>query len=846
MTKPDDDLVDLIAENQRLQRELKDHIQTQADLLTYKHQMDAIFDNAPVELYLKDREGRYLRINHQFEKIFDVRNNDVIGLLPTEVHDPELAQSTRDQDLAVLSSGQIERREEKARLATDDLMHTLLTIKFPVFDIDGNVDGLGAIVTDITEQKQAEERFHDIVNTIEGIVWESDASTFDITYVSKRAERLLGYPLNQWLEPGFWIGKIYSADRDKVLADSNRYHAEGIESYELEYRMIARDGHIVWVRDLISVGKENDAARWLRGIMVDITERKIIEDQIRKAEERFRKMFVAAPIGLILIDIESETQIEMNPAYCKIIGRDSTEMQQIGWQGITHPDDIDRERQLLKRLKAGEIDSYELEKRYIRPDGQVVWARGQITPVSFRTESGAALYLAIVEDITERKKFEEEIWQQANYDFLTGLPNRYMLQDRLTELIKKAQRDQGEFAILLIDLDGFKDINDTLGHDKGDLLLIDAAARIRNCLRSSDTVARLGGDEFVVIMSDLSERSGIDMIAGKVIEHLSEPFKIGAEFAYVSASIGITLYPDDGETMLDLLKNSDQAMYEAKRQGRNRYRYFTQNLHHFALERMQMINDLRSALAQDQFSLCYQPIFNLQDGLIYKTEALLRWQHGSRGIINPSEFIPVAEDSGLINEIGDWVFQQVVQQAADWQRRFATDIQICVNTSPVQFANRIKITEYLQRWQLSGEVINVEITESLLMTSDADVLDTLLEFRDAGIQVALDDFGTGYSSLAYLQKFDIDYLKIDREFIKNLKTDSDDLALCAGIVAMAHTLGIAVIAEGIETAQQKQLLIEIGCDYGQGFHLGKATTALELERSYMRKKQTPLGQVKPI
>jgi len=841
-----DELADLYAENQRLQRELKDHIQTRADLLTYKHQMDAIFDNAPVELYLKDREGRYLRINHQFEQIFGVSNNHVVGLLPTDVHDSKLAQTTRDQDLAVLSSGKIERREEKARLVTDDLIHTLLTIKFPVFDADGKVEGLGAIVTDITEQKQAEERFHDIVNTIEGIVWEADASTFDITYASQRAERLLGYPIKEWFQPGFWVDRIHPEDRDAMLAYSNQCHLEGLESYELEYRLIAKDGRIVWVRDLISVGKENETARWLRGIMVDITHRKKIEEQIHKAEERFRKMFVAAPIGLLLIDIESEEQIEMNPAYCSIIGRDSAEMQSLGWKGITHPDDVAREQQLLENLKTGEIDSYEVEKRYLRPDGEVVWARGQLTPISFHNENDAPLFLAIVEDITQRKKFEEKIWHQANYDFLTGLPNRYMLQDRLRELIKKSRRDLEEFAILLIDLDGFKDVNDTLGHDKGDLLLIDAAARIRNCLHESDTVARLGGDEFVVIMSDFSDRSGIEIIAGRVIEHLSEPFRLGDELAYVSASIGITLFPDDGQVMLDLLKNADQAMYEAKRQGRSRTRYFTQNLHYLALNRMQLINDMREALKKDQFSLCYQPIFNLEDGLIYKTEALLRWQHPGRGMINPSEFILIAEESGLINEIGDWVFQQAVQQAADWQSRFATDIQISINTSPVQFENRVRICEYLQRWNLPGQVINIEITENLLMAPDPAVLDTLLEFRDAGIQVALDDFGTGYSSLAYLQKFDIDYLKIDRAFIQNLKPDSDDLALCAGIVAMAHTLGIEVIAEGIETLEQKNLLLEIGCGFGQGYFLGKPIPALELEQTYMQHKLRSLGRLKPV
>ncbi len=407
MAKPND-LSDLLAENQRLQRELQDHIQTRADLLTYKHQMDAIFNNAPVELYLKDREGRYLKINQEFEKIFGVLNDDVVGLLPTDIHDSELAQSTRDQDLAVLSSGKIDKREEKARLVTDHLLYTLLTIKFPVFDADGKVEGLGAIATDITEQKQAEERFRDMVDTVDGIVWEADAASFDFTYVSQQAERMLGYAPEEWYQPGFWIEKMHPEDQKWASDFCLECCIKGTTNYEFEYRFISRDGREVWLRDLVSLSMEEGKARWLRGIMVDITDRKKIEHQIRKAEERFRTMFVAAPIGLILLDIESEEHIVMNPAYCEIIGRDSGEMQRIGWKGITHPDDIGKEQQLLNQLKAGEINSYELEKRYLCPDGRVVWVRGKLTPVSFDSDNGASLYLAIVEDITERKQFEEK------------------------------------------------------------------------------------------------------------------------------------------------------------------------------------------------------------------------------------------------------------------------------------------------------------------------------------------------------------------------------------------------------------------------------------------------------
>ncbi|MBI5436604.1 MAG: EAL domain-containing protein [Nitrosomonadales bacterium] len=452
-----------------------------------------------------------------------------------------------------------------------------------------------------------------------------------------------------------------------------------------------------------------------------------------------------------------------------------------------------------------------------------------------------------IHDITNRKKSDDLIWKQANFDTLTGLPNRRMFYDRLEQDIKKADRAEFKIALLFIDLDKFKEVNDTLGHSMGDILLVEAARRIGDCVRETDTVARLGGDEFIVILAELDDDIGsVERVAEGILRKLGEPFRLGDEVAYVSASIGITLYPDDATGTEDLLKNADQAMYTAKDKGRNRFSYFTQSMQQAAQARLRLINELRGALAANQFRVYYQPVVDMATGRIAKAEALVRWQHPELGLVSPAQFIPLAEETGLIVGIGDWVFRESARQLKRWKALGNTGLQVSVNMSPVQYA-RLQVSvnvspvqfhgtgslhktwsAYLQELGLPGQSMVIEITEGLLLDADADVAGKLLEFHDVGIQVAIDDFGTGYSSLSYIKKFDIDYLKIDQSFVRNLAADSDDLALSEAIIVMAHKLGLKVIAEGVETAEQCKLLSAAGCDYAQGYLFSRPVPAEEL------------------
>ncbi|HEY0844524.1 MAG TPA: EAL domain-containing protein [Noviherbaspirillum sp.] len=447
--------------------------------------------------------------------------------------------------------------------------------------------------------------------------------------------------------------------------------------------------------------------------------------------------------------------------------------------------------------------------------------------------------IATFSDITHRKRSDEQMWRQANYDALTGLPNRRLFHDRLAQAILKASRTGLPLALMFLDLDRFKEVNDTLGHSVGDILLKEAAQRISSCVRESDTVARLGGDEFTIILGDLSATGNVERIAQDLLRRLSEPFLLGAEVAYISSSIGITLFPDDATQLDDLLKNADQAMYAAKERGRNRYSYFTRSMQENAQFRRRLAVDMRTALGEGQFRLHYQPIVELATGAVGKAEALLRWQHPTLGLLAPAEFIPIAEETGIIVDIGSWVFEEAARQVAHWRTHHDAGFQITVNTSPVQYRSSDfsagALTCQLDTLRLPGESIIVELTEHMLTESSDSISPHLAGFQQAGIQVSLDEFGAGYSSLSYLKNLHIDYLKIDRAFVSRLAPGSTDLALAEAIIALAHKMGLKVIAEGVETASQRDMLAAAGCDYAQGFLFSRPVPAEHLGEMLARR-----------
>jgi len=556
---------------------------------------------------------------------------------------------------------------------------------------------------------------------------------------------------------------------------------------------------------------------------------------LRRAEAKLKlaaMVYQVSSEAMMLTD-EDNRIISVNAAFERITGYGADEVtgRAAGFLRSSR-DSKFRYREMLGQLARHRHWKGEL---WLQKKSQESFAAAVTINTTIAPEGAVSRHVILFSDITEKKCADQLIWQQANFDTLTGLPNSSMFQDDLRRELAKASRNGQPLALMFLDLDGFKHVNDSLGHDMGDELLREAAARLRHCVRALDFVARLGGDEFTVILSDLHGLSSVARVAQKILRVLAEPYRLREQFVHVSASIGITLFPQDADSIDDLITNADQAMYAAKQGGRNRYSYFTPSMQEAAQVRTRTISDLRAALDGEQFFIHYQPIVELSSGEIHKAEALIRWQHPTRGVIKPDQFIATAEDIGLIAEFGDWMFRKAATQAARWRQAYFPDFQVSVNISPVQFRDGgidvVAWLDHLQALDLPGKGIAAEITEGLLLDAGRSVTDKLLTFRDAGIEVALDDFGTGYSALSYLKKFDIDYIKIDQSFVSNLTVDSDDLALCEAIIVMAHKLGVKVIAEGIETGEQCDLLTAAGCDYGQGYFFSRPVSAEKFEET---------------
>ncbi|WP_227816782.1 putative bifunctional diguanylate cyclase/phosphodiesterase [Nitrogeniibacter aestuarii] len=472
-------------------------------------------------------------------------------------------------------------------------------------------------------------------------------------------------------------------------------------------------------------------------------------------------------------------------------------------------------------------------------EAQVKSADGSYRDVIFnkatfnRADGELGGLVGVILDITERKELEARIRQDAYFDSLTGLPNRRLFEDRVGEAFKLAKRHHTKLALLFIDLDRFKEVNDTQGHHIGDQLLIEAGQRIGSCLRESDTVARWSGDEFIVALSDVSDAGDATRVVEEVIGQISRPFHLSGQFAQVTASVGLAMYPDDCDNIEALLSCADQGMYAAKSAGRNGYCQFVPARQAAARARRDLAIDLRDALSRHEFHLHYQPIIDLKSGHIVKAEALLRWNHPSLGNVPPDRFIPLAEEMGLIGPIGDWVFQQACQDVMRWNQQRPAEhamVQVSLNKSPRQIlegTSEVHWLDYLNDLGVPADYLNIEITEGLLLDASDEVFRKLDIFRRAGVEISLDDFGTGYSAMSYLKTFAIDNIKIDRSFVQDMLSSPSDQAIVEAVIAMAHKLGVRVVAEGIESEDHRALLIREQCDFGQGFLIGRPMPVAE-------------------
>ncbi|WJM84606.1 EAL domain-containing protein [Dickeya chrysanthemi] len=610
--------------------------------------------------------------------------------------------------------------------------------------------------------------------------------------------------------------------RDSVLARHRQFLDEG-GTLGGEWTVMRRDGVIltIWSESVPFAQHGHRADRLV--YVLDITERQKAREQMKIAAA----VYESTQEAIIVINT-SRKIISINPAFTRLTGYSAA--------------DVVGQPSYMFKSDRHDADFYTAMWRTVNEDGVWVgemWDRKkdgsdylkEMTINVIKDSAGTPInYVGVFSDITQRKKQEALIWRQANYDAVTTLPNRHHFQDKLERAVEHAKQSGRPMALMLIDLDHFKSVNDSLGHRAGDALLLAVSNRLTDCVQGADTIARLGGDEFAIILTDLHQNGDSGCLARTLLAQLAQPFNIDGESMLVSASIGIALFPNDSDTLEELFKNADQAMYAAKSAGRNCFNYYTPALHQAARARLRLTNDLRTAIQCGQFEVYYQPIIELSTNKVVKAEALVRWRHPIRGMISPAEFIPLAEDTGLIVPLGDWVARQAITQLAQWRKIFDPHFQVAINQSPVQLRSKdfteMTWVQELAQHGLEGNAVIIEITEGLLLNAESRVNDNLHLFRDTGIQIAIDDFGTGYSSLAYLRKFDIDCLKIDRSFVEDL--DGVGFELCVAIIAMAHSLGLKVVAEGVETQQQCDTLARIGCDYAQGFLFSRPVPAPEL------------------
>jgi len=645
-----------------------------------------------------------------------------------------------------------------------------------------------------------------------------------LRYANPAWERVLGYDPDEVVGNMNVLDYVHPEDLPLVLEETEKALSEGgVATNEAEYRFRHKDGSWRWLESVGTYLLDDPAVRGVVVTTRDVTERRRVEAALREREQRFRRSFEDAAIGMALVGTDGRF-LRTNRSLCEILSYPEEELLGKTFQDITHPDDLDADLDHLHRMLAGEMRTYQTEKRYLHQEGHVIWGLLNVTLV--RDEEGEPLYfVSQIQDITERKAMEERLNHEALHDSLTDLPNRRLFMDRLGQALRRTRRRHNRVAVLFMDLDGFKVVNDSLGHEVGDLLLTVVAQRLGRCLRPEDTLARFGGDEFTVLIEALDDPAQAVQVAERITEELRRPFIMEGRELYVAGSIGISLGDARTHDPDALLREADTAMYRAKGEG-GAYTVFDPNMYDQAFMRLEVETDLRRAIEQEEFVVHYQPIVDLKSGELWGMEALVRWAHPERGLLEPSEFVPVAEESGLVIPMGERVLREACFRAKEWQEENPriSPLVMSVNLSASQLS-RLNLADtvesVLQETGLEGSHLTLDVTETVYVRVLAANTEILERLRGLGVRFSIDDFGTGYSSLAYLKRLPADAIKIDKSFVKGLGEDVEDAAIVRTIIELAHTLGLIVIAEGVESEEQAQQLKEMGCDMAQGFYFSR-------------------------
>lgn len=800
-------------------RQVLEHLQeTNENLSLAKDELQAIFDSAGAGILVVDSQMRLNTFNRKSQELFFPDNTNAIGqdfrsIICGPSNHPEVCIF----DQVIETQWVVEQTDF---VTNDRHYHVIGT---PIKNKDDVISYVVLVYTDITERKKSEQTLRDaearmasILNSTQAGIMLIDPESHQIIFANQATAEMTGISQAE-LQGQICHSVICPKQQGRCPITDEK---QSIDKAECE--LITRDGRLVPIIKTVSK-LEIDGKTHLLESFIDISERKETERKLRESEERYRTLYSTMQEGVAqhrfiydddgqpcdyeIIDVNHSFELIIGRKRDQVIGRLASEIYPLV-DGKPACLDI-----LSKIMSSGESSNFEFEFKDIGRTLRI--SAAPLAPGHFAT---------VFEDITQRKQDEEKIERLAYFDNLTGLPNRVLMRDRLGQMVVRAKRNSCRIGLFFLDLDHFKRVNDTLGHDKGDQLLKVIADRLDKVLRSCDSISRLGGDEFVILVDDIKDRDDAALIACKILESLAQPVILERKEVFITTSVGIAMFPEDGVDPDTLLKNADAAMYQSKDKGRNTYRFYSSEMNAQALEKLLLANDLRKALKRNEFHLAYQPQIDLSHGQMTGVEALLRWQHPDLGNISPVQFIPLAEETGLILSIGRWVLETACRQAYEIQQSCGTPFRVAVNLSTKQFQDPNLVTsirEILHETGLEAQFLELEITESILMENVENAQKTLHELKDMGLKLAIDDFGTGYSSLSYLRHFPIDRLKVDKSFVQRITTHPDDAAITEAIIVMAHTIGIRVVAEGVELKTELDFLREKKCDEVQGFYFSR-------------------------
>lgn len=787
--------------------------------LLYKHYPDAIFT--------MDREGNFLDISDKVEEFIGYKPSELTGKNFSIVLKKDFFSLVRKY-LALSLKGEPQSYTCEAIHKNGRTVYLSIT-NIPI-SINDEIVGVFGFAKNQTELVQKEIELTKVTNSLnlaQEIAklgsWDYDTAT-NLVFCSNSLRDILGINSNQNMITSYenLLNMIYRPeDRDYFDLQFQELKRNG-GKMDLEYGVQRLDGSMITLRVTAEAKKDKEGkVTRIIGVASDISELVLTESRLQESEEKFENIANNLDVGIWSMDTSLKKIVYASLALEKITGY-SPKVFIKGkkvWGDLLHPDDKKGYLNLQSQLLQGRMLHHQY--RIITANNEIKWIEDKTVPTL--NANGQLIRLdGIIQDISERKQNEERIKFIANHDYLTGLPNRRMFDQKLKKLTLDYKTKEDRFALFYLDIDRFKFVNDTLGHEIGDILLKEISKRLTSIARES-TIFRLGGDEFAIILTNIHE---FDYLAfgQELIRVIEKPFRIEGYDINVSTSIGVSIYPDDGKTLKELKMNSDVALYRAKDLGKNNVQLFTKGLNSESYRLFHLENDMRNAIRNNEFSLYYQPKVDTFSGEMVGAEALIRWNHPKRGLVSPAQFIPLAEETGLINEISDWVIHTVCRQLNEWVEKGYNLVPISINLSAktLMKADLVKtIKKYLSKYSIPSNLIEIEITEDSLIKNEGLGLSTIEQLRDMGNTIALDDFGTGFSSIGYLKRFKVDYLKIDRSFIKDIHKSDEDLTIVKSIILLANEFELKVVAEGVEEEEQRELLKKLNCHYIQGFLFSK-------------------------